>query len=177
MSNAASPRRDGIMHKWPDSVQLLSAQRIIHPTRTLRCCLFRNGFKVAKFECGRRRTYTSITTKSDPPAPSGRLVGGKDRSFFPEMRAVFRDYVSVTFLHLLFFLRQGNFPAGRRQRRVAEPCPEKRCRSFWKKRQGFLGKDAALFLLIPGRNVCEGGRFSLFLSANQRTGLHVGAVC
>lgn len=145
MSNAASPRRDGIMHKLPGSVQLLPAQRIIHPTRTLRCCLFRNGFKVAKFECGRRRTYTSITTKSDPPAPSGRLVGGKDRSFFPKCGPCSGIMFLLHSCTSCFFLRQGNFPAGRRQGRAAEPCPEKRCKSFWKKRQGFFGKDAALF--------------------------------
>lgn len=154
MSNAASPRRDGIMHKWPDSVQLLSAQRIIHPTRTLRCCLFRNGFKVAKFECGRRRTYTSITTKSDPPAPSGRLVGGKDRFFFPKCGPCSGIMFLLHSCTSCFFCGKATFlPGGGRDGRQSLPRKkvqkflekaaglfEERCSAFWEKMQRFSGK-------------------------------------
>lgn len=162
MSNAASPRRDGIMHKLPGSVQLLPAQRIIHPTRTLRCCLFRNGFKVAKFECGRRRTYTSITTKSDPPAPSGRLVGGKDRSFFPEMRAVFRDYVSVTFLHLLFFCGKATFLPGGGRGGWQSPARKKGAGVFGKSGRAFWEKMQRFFCLSPEGMFARAGVFLYF---------------
>lgn len=162
MSNAASPRRDGIMHKLPGSVQLLPAQRIIHPTRTLRCCLFRNGFKVAKFECGRRRTYTSITTKSDPPAPSGRLVGGKDRCFFPKCGPYFRIMFLLLFFMSFASLRRRNLPAASRQERNGRAFPEKSAGVFGKSGRAFWEKTQRFFQLIPERMLVGAGVFPYF---------------
>ena len=162
MSNAASPRRDGIMHKWPDSVQLLSAQRIIHPTRTLRCSLFRNGFKVAKFECGRRRTYTSITTKSDPPAPSSRLVGGKDRSFFPKCGPCSGIMFLLHSCTSCFFCGKATFlPGGGRGGRQSLP-RKKGAGVFGKSGRAFLEKMQRFFCLSPGGMFARAGVFLYF---------------